>query len=213
MDIALFDFDGTITDREMFVAFLGHAAEPRRIALGKTLLAPLAIGYKLGLVPGNLIRAAAVRVCLAGAAVETVEQRARTFGSLVLPPVIRAVALERIHWHQARGDAVVVVTGALEMALQPWCDAIGVELVGSVLGQENGRLTGRYSRPQCMREHKVSRVRERYDLSSYEAVHVYGDTPDDVAMLSLAHHAHYKWQAYRPGVNHSFKPSPLRESA
>jgi len=150
MDIALFDFDGTITDREMFVAFLEHAVPRRRLALGKVFLAPLIVGYKLGVVPANTIRAAAVRVGLSGAPLQAVEHAATSFATDVLPSTVRPVALERIRWHQARGDRVVVVTGALELALRPWCDRHSVELVGSQLEHRGGRLTGRYSRPQCL---------------------------------------------------------------
>lgn len=196
MDIAFFDFDGTITDREMFVAFLEHAVPKWRLALGKTVLAPLIIGYKFGLVPADTIRAAAVRVGVAGMPVDQVRRAATTFANDVLPRVVRPVALERIRWHQARGDKVVVVTGALELALKPWCDAHGLELVGSVLEAHHGRLTGRYARPQCLREHKVARATERYDLRHYAAVHAYGDTPDDFALLSIAHHAHYRWHPF-----------------
>jgi HAD superfamily hydrolase (TIGR01490 family) len=213
MDIALFDFDGTITDREMFVAFLEHAVPRLRLIVGKAALAPLIIGYKLDLLPANTIRAAAVWASLTGTTVVSAERHAATFGTSVLPGVIRTVALERIRWHQARGDTVVVVTGALEVALQPWCKAMGVELVGSVLEERQGRFTGRYSRPQCLREHKVSRVRERYELRSYGAVHVYGDTPDDFALLSVADHGHYRWQTHKPGANNTSKPTPRRGGA
>jgi len=212
MDIALFDFDGTITDREMFVAFLEHAVPRKRIAICKLALAPLIIGYKLGFVPANTIRAAAVRAGLSGMSRAAVDDHAVTFATEVLPPVIRPIALERIRWHQARGDRVVVVTGALEVALRPWCDQQGVELVGSVLEQRDGILTGRYGRAQCVREHKVSRVAERYRLSDYDAVHVYGDTPDDFALLSLAHHGHYRWQPY-DGATNSSGATPLRGAA
>jgi HAD superfamily hydrolase (TIGR01490 family) len=213
MDIALFDFDGTITDREMFVAFLEHAVPRRRLALGKVFLAPLVVGYKLGVVPTNAIRAAAVRVGLSGAPLQAVEHAAATFATDVLPPTVRSVALERIRWHQGRGDRVVVVTGALELALRPWCERHAVELVGSQLEHRGGRLTGRYSGPQCLRQHKVSRVAELYDLKQYAAVHAYGDTPDDFALLSLAHHGHYRWQPYKAGANNSSKPTPLRGAA
>lgn len=211
MDIALFDFDGTITDREMFVAFLEHAVPRARLTIGKLALAPLIVGYKFGAVPANAIRAAAVRVGLSGMSIVQVEERAASFGAAVLPGVIRPVALECIKWHQARGDMVVVVTGALELALKPWCEALGIDLVGSVLEQRAGRLTGRYARPQCLREHKVLRVRERYDLSRYGAVHVYGDTPDDFALLSLADHGHYRWKPYKACA--SSKPTSLRGAA
>ena len=38
MNIALFDFDGTVTFKDTFIPFIYFAASPRRIALGAVLL-------------------------------------------------------------------------------------------------------------------------------------------------------------------------------
>ena len=72
----------------MFIAFLELALTPRRLAIGKAVLAPLVIGYKLGLVPGNLIRSAAVRVSLAGASLADLEACGVVFAERLLPGVM-----------------------------------------------------------------------------------------------------------------------------
>ena len=66
-DLALFDFDGTVTTRETFPDFIRHAIPPRRRTLGVALFAPLVVGYRLKLVPVHALRAALVRdgACLA----------------------------------------------------------------------------------------------------------------------------------------------------
>lgn len=194
MNLALFDFDGTITDREMFIAFLELAVEQRRLVLGKAALAPLLVGYRLGMVSGNLIRAAAVRVGLSGVALATLESHGITFAEQVLPGVIRQQALERIHWHRAQGDTVAVVSGALEVALSYWCVSHGLDLIGSILEHRGGILTGRYLGRQCLRAEKTRRIRERYDLSRYDTVYAYGDTKDDLDMLALAGKRYYQWK-------------------
>ena len=56
MNLALFDFDGTITTREMFPDFMRFAVAPRRLAVGKVLLAPWIAGYRMGAVSGNRVR-------------------------------------------------------------------------------------------------------------------------------------------------------------
>ena len=53
-------------------------------------------------------------------------------------------------------------------------------------------LTGRYAGAQCVAEEKARRVRERYDLSGYRAIHAYGDTHEDHALLALADHATWR---------------------
>ncbi|MDX1529481.1 MAG: hypothetical protein R3337_12700 [Gammaproteobacteria bacterium] len=76
MDLALFDFDGTITDRETMPDFMFAAVCPRRLAVGKILRLPLVMGYKLGLVPGSLVRSAICRFGFRGIPVEP-RERAR----------------------------------------------------------------------------------------------------------------------------------------
>ena len=51
MDLALFDFDGTLTTRETFPDFMGHAAPRWRLWVGRVVLAPLFVFVgKLGAV-------------------------------------------------------------------------------------------------------------------------------------------------------------------
>jgi HAD superfamily hydrolase (TIGR01490 family) len=193
MQLALFDFDGTITDREMFIPFLQHALPPWRRMLGSAALAPLYVGYKLRLIGGDVPRATSVRL-LSRIPLAVVEERARSYASDVLPNVLRPEAMARIEWHRSQGHGVAVVTGALEIAIAPWCAQHGLELIGSRLEVRDGALTGRYAGAQCVRAEKARRVRERYDLAAFEHVHAYGDTPEDHALLALAHTRTYRWQ-------------------
>lgn len=57
MNLALFDFDGTITDRETMPDFMHMAVRPGRLLLGKIVLLPLIVGYKASLVSGSVVRA------------------------------------------------------------------------------------------------------------------------------------------------------------
>jgi phosphatidylglycerophosphatase C len=191
-DLALFDFDGTLTTREMLPDFFRRAIPRQRLWLGQALLAPLIIGYRLGWVPGTMVRAAIVRVGLAGLPLVDYRRHGEAFANEVLPGVLRADAMARLHWHQARGDTVVVVSGAFDVYLEPWCRQHGVALICSALEHDGQRLTGRYLGPQCVRAEKPARVVARYDLARFERVHAYGDTVEDLDLLAIAHHRHYR---------------------
>ena len=194
MNLALFDFDGTITTRELFADFMRYAvSKPRRLA-GNVLFIPLILGYKMGFVSGNRIRASVVRFGFRGVPVEALSARARIFCSDVVPVAIRPMALARIRWHQERGDTVVVVSGALDIYLEHWCRDHGLELICSRLEERGGVLTGRYREAQCIGEEKRRRIRERYDMESFEHVYAYGDTRDDTEMLELAHTRFFRWK-------------------
>ncbi|ECP5059854.1 HAD family hydrolase, partial [Escherichia coli] len=55
MSLALFDFDGTITTRETMPDFVRRSVSRRRLLVGQLLLAPLVLGYKIGILSGTLI--------------------------------------------------------------------------------------------------------------------------------------------------------------
>lgn len=186
MILALFDFDGTITTRETMPDFVRAAVPRARLRLWGTLLAPWVAGYKAGLVSGSNIREKIARVGFRGMREADYRAAGERFARDVLPTVLRPEAMARIAWHKARGDTVVVVSGGFDVYLSHWCRAQGVELICSSLEVVDGALTGRYDGAQCVREEKARRVRERYVLRDFSAVHAYGDTAEDAELLALA---------------------------
>jgi HAD superfamily hydrolase (TIGR01490 family) len=194
MNLALFDFDGTITDRDTFSSFLRFGLPRRRILLGALPLLPVLLGHRLGLIAAPRARPVASRVRFRGEAADSVRRLGSRYAAEILPGVIRPQALERIQWHQRQGDIVVVVSASLEVYLKPWCDGVGVAVICTELDERNGRLTGRYRQGDCSGPAKVARILERYDVSRYAVIYAYGDTDDDRAMLELAHRKFYRWR-------------------
>jgi HAD superfamily phosphoserine phosphatase-like hydrolase len=150
MNLALFDFDGTITTRETFPDFIRHAITPRRLRLGRITLAPLVAGYRLGLVSGTAVRAAIVKVGFSGTALSRYEAAGESFARDVLPGSLRPEAMRRIAWHQQQGDTVAGVSGAFDAYLGHWCASHGLDLLCSSLEHRRGVLTGRYAGEQCV---------------------------------------------------------------
>ncbi|MFC0682927.1 HAD family hydrolase [Lysobacter korlensis] len=198
MDLALFDFDGTITERDTMPDFMLAAVRPGRVAVGKLVLLPLVLGYKLGIVSGSVVRAAICRFGFWGIPATELEQHGSVFAESFLPSVLRPQAMERTAWHKARGDRVVVVSGGLDLYLKHWAKAHGLELLCSSLELRGGRYTGRYQGAQCVRAEKVRRVQVAFPTDTYRRVFAYGDTPEDHDLLAMAHEAYYRWQPMAP---------------
>lgn len=194
MNLALFDFDGTITTHATMPDFMRRAVSPLRLALGVPVFAPMLAGYKMGLVTGTTIRNAVTAFGFRGVPIAHVRAAGERFAAEYLPNVLRPEAMQRVAWHQAQGDKVVLVSGGLDVYLAPWCRQHGLELICSTLETRGEHLTGRYQGAQCVGEEKARRVRERYDLAAYSRCYAYGDTPEDAAMLALAQRRWFKGQ-------------------
>jgi phosphoserine phosphatase len=113
MNLALFDFDGTITNGHLFQLPPFRSA-PASSRPGSTSPHPLAVCYRLGLVAAHQARPIVSRVGFQGEPADSIRQLGCRYAEEVLPAVIRKRALERIQWHQTQGDRVVVVSASLD---------------------------------------------------------------------------------------------------
>jgi len=194
MNLALFDFDGTITSSDTWTPFMRMAVRPSRMRVAVVVLSPVIVGYRLGLLTSSKGRRAAARVGFYGEPAEVIRRHGQRYASTALPGTLQPQAMERLEWHRSQGDEVVVVSASLDAYLIPWCAERRLACICTTLEERAGRLTGRYVDGDCTGAEKVRRIRARYDLSRYRAIYAYGDSGEDRELLSLAHRKFYRWQ-------------------
>lgn len=214
MNIALFDFDGTVTSGDGFLPFI-RAAVPRSRVVASTLcLSPVITAHRLGWVPTRRMREIIAWFAFRGRPLAEVIEHGRRYAEQVLPARVRPRARQQLDWHQAQGDKVVVVSASLDAYLVPWCRAQGFELICSELEGRGGVCTGRYIGGDCSGPEKARRILARYDLAQYEQVFAYGDTEEDREMLGLASRRYLCWQELSPSGPVSppaLQPAPKTE--
>ncbi len=185
--LAAFDFDGTLTWRDSFMAFLAWRAGPVRYALGLARLAPAALAY-LGHRDRGRLKAAAAREFLAGVPLRDLERSCAAFERSPLGTgLIRPDAEQCWRDWRTRGAQLVIVTASPEEVVAPFAKRLGADvLIGTRLElDEAGRVSGALVGENCRGEEKVRRLRERFgrDVTLQAA---YGDTGGDLPMLGIA---------------------------
>ncbi len=193
LDIALFDFDGTITTGDCYTPFIIQTASKLRLLMGLILLSPVILAYKLKLLPSCIMRMCLTKYALCWREKHMLDQQGKAHLTYVNSK-LQLRAMQQIAWHKKRCDKIVVVSASLDLYLKPWCQEHAVELICSELVYKNGRCLGTYLHGDCYSRNKVNLINAHYDLSQYENVYAYGDTEEDEAMLSLAEHKYYRWQ-------------------
>ena len=193
MDLALVDFDHTVTTCDTYSRFLRRVATPAQLSAAKWTVGPWLLGYRLRLVSAAALRTRVTRLTFAGRDAAEIEAAGECHARNVLPGVLRPAMMERIGWHQARGDTVVIVSGSLDAYLRPWCDAHGLALICNRLEVVDGRLSGRYLGGD-RGAHKAADICARYELASFDHVHAYGDSSEDKPMLALAQERWWRGQ-------------------
>jgi HAD superfamily hydrolase (TIGR01490 family) len=186
MQLALFDFDGTLTDRDTMLAFCRHVRGPLRFWAGMVWLTPVFGLMFLKWMPAEVAKVRFLRHFLGGMERVTLETWARSF-AVEVDTWMRPGALERLAWHRDEGHDVAVVSASVDIWLLPWMEKRGLRCLCSRAAFEDDVFTGRLDGANCNHEEKVRRVRAEYDLSVYARIYAYGDSKGDQAMLALAH--------------------------
>lgn len=190
MQLALFDFDGTISNRDTTWDFIFRTCGKRRAINGIIRLVPVSLAYSFKRIPHHDAKQAVIRHYFGDWEKEAFIEEARRYARDVVPTIIRPEALNRINWHQAQGHTVTVVTGSLEILLSDWCESIGIDLIATGIDLDSTRIG--LSTRNCFKEEKARRIREKYALESFECIHAYGDSSGDREMLELADKKYYK---------------------
>jgi HAD superfamily hydrolase (TIGR01490 family) len=185
MQLALFDFDNTLTSCDTYSRFLRRIATPQQLDRAKWTVGPWLLGYRLGLISAHGIRKRATQVAFAGRNAAEIAAHAAAYAAHQLPDMLLPPMLQRLQWHRTQGHAVAVISGSLDLYLQPWCSRYGAELICNRLEVLNGQLSGRYAGVDIGGD-KAHHIRKHFDLRRYSRIHAYGDSVEDKPMLALA---------------------------
>jgi len=196
--IAAFDFDGTLTVRDSFIAFLTWSMPTTRLAVALIRLTPACLAYLLLRDRGRL-KAATIRVLLGRVPRIELQAQARAFAIEMADKLLRPDARAAWARHRADGYRLVIVTASPEDIVAPFARGLGADLlIGTRLKIDSqGRLTGALDGPNCRGPEKVRRLHQAFgpDLDLAKA---YGDTRGDREMLAAAKTGHMKLFKGRP---------------
>ena len=192
MNLVLFDFDGTITRDDSLLEFIAYVVGFKKFFRGIFWLSPVLIGYKLKICSNNYARRRLMTHFFAGMSADIFAQICKKYSNTHIEDIVKFSAMAKIAEYKANGDKVVIVTASLEDWLAPWCQAQGLELLGTRIKKKGGVITGEIDGANCYGAEKVRRVREAYDTDAFDRVIAYGDSRGDKEMLEFADEAHYR---------------------
>jgi len=184
--IVAFDFDGTLTIRDSFTAFLRWRAGPAGWAIGLAKMTPVLAAY-IGDHDRGRIKAASVREFLHGVERQTLEAEAERYADQVWDRFMRPDALACWKAWGEKGVHRVIVTASPETTVAPFARRLGAEgLLGTQLVFDaQDRVTGAFAGENCRGEEKVRRLRAAYG-EDMKLTAAYGDTSGDTEMIAVA---------------------------
>lgn len=184
--IVAFDFDGTLTVRDSFTAFLKWREGSARYHAEMASLAPAALKYLFDRDPGKL-KAAAVKRFLAGLPREVLNAEAMEFAASAAPMLFRPDALRAWRRYRQDGARLLIVTASPENLVAPFARGLGADMLiaTQLIFDQDDRVQGGLLGDNCRGPVKVKRIKEALGEDTVLAA-AYGDTDGDWEMLEMA---------------------------
>jgi HAD superfamily hydrolase (TIGR01490 family) len=191
-EIALYDFDRTITKRPTYIFFLLHAA--RRHAPLRLMLIPAAILVSIGYLFGLVSRARLKEInqaLLIGERIdrETLAGIAESFAERTLAENVHPQALARLAADRAAGRRLVLVTASYAFYVVPIARRLGFDDVIATGSRrdEDGNVLARIDGENCYARAKLAMVEQWMAREGLErdglSARFYSDSPSDLPVF------------------------------
>ena len=208
--IAVFDVDDTLLAGDCLWFAARRAKGPWSQVVAAFACLPWLIGWQLRVVSTGRFKQkliAAFGIC---EAVNRAEAAGRADWLLAdLKAQVNPEALQRLRWHQKRGDRVLLCSASPRLLLQPLADWLGVELLCTELEQREGRWRPRLAGANCKGAEKVRRLEQQLGPLDELTIEAYGDSKGDRELLKAAAIPHYRSFLAEPRPYPAFSLGPL----
>ena len=191
--IHAFAFDGTLTSRDTLIAFIRFGCGRRRLWLGLLRFLPMLVAMKLHCYPNWKSKQRVFTHFFGGMEQHDFTALCQRFAA-EHTHLMRPAAIATLREIQQTGHPIVIISASIDDWVRPFFASLHIEadVIGTQVEVIDGRLTGRFSTPNCYGAEKVRRLLEHYpDRKSYTLT-AYGDSRGDRELLAEADEAHYK---------------------
>ena len=159
---------------------------------GFAVNSPFLLALKAGVLSRKKTKQRILKWFFGGQPLEEFQDTCDRFCTEIVPGLIRPKALEEFRRLREQGFEIVIVSASAENWLRQWCNTQGMTCLATQLQVQDNRITGTITGENCHGKEKVLRIRQHFQLESYDEIYAYGDTSGDLPMLAIAHRCFYK---------------------
>jgi HAD phosphoserine phosphatase-like hydrolase, family IB len=193
MKVYAFDFDGTLTKKDTFLAFIEYAKGYGKTFWGFFLFSPILILMKLRLFPNWKAKQMVFSWFFKGMNINEFNQICHEFADRN-QRIIRTEGWDTIRKALANGEQVIIITASIENWVKPFFKEFGnqIKVEGTKIDVRINQITGQFLTQNCYGVEKTKRLKEVFPYrQAYELI-AFGDSNGDRYLLNEADESHYK---------------------
>lgn len=185
--VAVFDFDGTLTNRDTMFDFIGFACGKFKLWIGLILFAPMIAVMFMKVIDNNRCKQALLSWYFKGMRHDKFKALGELYSSRV-ENFLRKDTLSLLQERQSEGCKIYVVSASIKEWVAPICVSLGIKdvLATEFEVNEEGVLTGRFSVHNCFGKEKVNRLLAVEPHRDNYYLYAYGDSRGDKEMFEFA---------------------------
>lgn len=188
--LVLFDFDGTMTRKDTFPAFIFFVFGRLKGILGFLIHSPYILFYYLGILNGSALKQKVVSYFFKGKDVEAINKKGIAFSEELNVKEMNIEVMNDFMQYQLKGFDLCIVSASLDVWIAPFAKIYNIKYICTETEVSGNKFTGKLKTPNCNGKEKANRIKAVYNLSEYENIIAYGNSKGDEAMMNLAKEKH-----------------------
>lgn len=186
------DFDGTLTTADSLLLFIRFAHGTTFFIVGFLLHLPLLVLMKFHLYSNSKMKQRIFSFFFKGMSEEKFNALCHDFARQH-QHLLRRQGIDTLLKALERGEEVLIVSASIDRWVSPFFSSHPcLQVIGTQIEVREGRITGRFSSPNCYGAEKVNRINATIPNRNHYYIIAYGDSRGDKEMLDYADERYYR---------------------
>ena len=192
-DLYLFDFDGTISNKDSFGHFFLKSFGIKHVLIKLLLNAPILIFTFLTHQKKSKTKELITSILLKGKTLAEIEKLGEYYHLHHINEILRPNAIVMINkLKEDDSNNVWIVSASLDIWLKPFAKGLNVGLLCTEIEYEDAKFTGSFKSANCKGVEKVNRIKKDLDLNHFNNIISFGDSKGDLEMFKISTQYNYK---------------------
>lgn len=189
--IVTFDFDGTLTTGDTFIAFAFHALTRRHVIASIIAESATLAGWKCGIISNGKAKQRLFKRLFGGMTIEEFNRHCTTFATEI-DNMMRPEMIQTLKSAREGADKIYIISASIENWIKPWAKSLGIDdvIATRITVDSEGIVTGGFDGDNCYGAEKVRRLQETEPQRESYILTSYGDSRGDREILAFADHPH-----------------------